>query len=152
MRTALITSIMLFLLAGNVARANGNTGVGIIIGEPTGICAVKKMSDTNSLAAALAWSLDGKSSLHLHADYLFHRNDLLPLPFYYGIGGRVKLVEDNKNDETDAYIGLRVPLGVTYLFPDFPIDCFLEIVPLFDLLPGTGLDLNAAIGIRYYLN
>jgi hypothetical protein len=150
MKAISATAILLLLFTGNVARAANSMGVGVIIGEPTGICAVKNISDSNSLAAALAWSLDSNSSLHLHADYLFHRNDLLPLPFYYGIGGRVKLVEDNNNDETDAHIGLRIPLGVTYLFPDYPVDCFFEIVPLFDLLPGTDFDLNAAIGIRYY--
>ncbi len=150
MKTTLTTAILVLLFAGSTARATGSTGIGVIIGEPTGICAVKKISDSNSLAAALAWSLDSNSSMHLHVDYLFQRNDLLPLPFYFGIGGRVKLVEDNNNNESDAHIGLRIPLGVTYQFTDYPVDCFFELVPLFDLLPGTGFDLNAAIGIRYY--
>ena len=153
MRTTFTTILLLLLFAGNfVLAANNEMGVGIIVGEPTGICAVNKMNDSNSLAAAIAWSLTGNSSLHLHIDDLFHRDDLLALPFYYGGGIRVLLVEnsENEDDNRTTHLGIRLPLGVIYQFDPHPIDAFFEVVPVFDLHPDTDFDINAAVGVRYY--
>ncbi len=153
MRTTLTTAILMLLIAGSTVKAaDSGMGAGFIIGEPTGICAVNKMNDSNSLAAAVAWSLTGNSSLHLHIDDLFFRNDLLALPFYYGGGIRVLLVENGENEDENraTRLGVRLPLGVTYQFKPHPIDMFFEVVPIFDLLPGTDFDLNAAVGVRYY--
>jgi hypothetical protein len=50
----------------------------------------------------------------------------------------------------DPLIGVRVPIGLDYLFSDAPIDIFLEIVPILDLAPATEFDLGGGIGIRYW--
>ena len=60
-------------------------------------------------------------------------------------GVRVKL-------EADIRIGIRVPVGILYLFESVPIDLFLEIVPIFDLYPATEFTANAGLGIRYYFS
>jgi len=49
-------------------------------------------------------------------------------------------------------LGLRLPVGLTYLFDGAPVDLFLEAVPSLDLLPGTSFDLDAALGARYWFN
>jgi hypothetical protein len=67
------------------------------------------------------------------------------MPLYYGIGARFRFGSSQK-----ARVGVRGVLGINYLFEQFPVDAFLEFVPVFDLLPKTELELNAAIGIRYY--
>jgi hypothetical protein len=83
-------------------------------------------------------------------DYLVHFFSRLDidrgsLPLYVGIGGRVKF-EDND----DNLVGVRIPLGATYLFEDAPIDVFFEVVPIMDLSPETKFRLNAALGFRYF--
>jgi len=35
------------------------------------------------------------------------------------------------------------------LFADTPLDIFVEVVPVLDLVPDTDLDFNGAVGIRY---
>ena len=135
-------------------------GVGVIIGEPTGIVIKKWIGADTAFDVAAAWSFSENASFQLHGDYLIHNFSLLDrddlkgnLPVYYGIGGRIKLKENNagrgRNDE-DTLIGVRVPLGISYLFADAPVDIFFEIAPLLDLIPDTEFSVNSAIGARYY--
>ena len=155
------------LLAAGVAsfgaaqeRPGNGFGVGVMVGEPTGLSLKKWIRDDRALDAGIAWSFSGSDSLHLHADYLVHRFDLLSgpaakgrMPLYFGLGARVKLHGDDNGkgrDDGDARVGVRAPLGITYLFDDAPFDLFVEVVPVLDLVPDTDVDLNAAIGARFY--
>ena len=74
---------------------------------------------------------------------------------YYGAGGRIKLKDDDNSKErsnSDTRVGIRIPIGVTYIFENKPLDLFIEVVPILDVVPETDLRLNAALGIRYYFN
>lgn len=133
------------------AQSSGGRGVGVIVGEPTGLSFKKWIDNVRALDAGIAWSLSKNESLHLHVDYLFHRFDRISnievkgkLPLYFGIGVRVQL------NDADDVVGVRAPLGISYLLPDAPIDLFVELVPILDIVPGTEFNLNAALGARYY--
>ena len=139
---------ILFLSAAN-AQSKG-IGLGLIVGEPTGISFKYWTGSTTAFDAALAWSFIDEGAFHIHGDYIFHNFTLITipegkLPFYYGIGARIKTANDTK-------LGVRVPLGLAYLFNSAPIDIFLEIVPILDLTPKTDFAINAALGARYYFN
>jgi hypothetical protein len=135
-------------------------GLGIILGEPTGVSLKGWQGKSTAIDGALAWSFAGNDFFQIHGDYLSHNFALLKvekgkLPFYYGIGGRIKFFGDGSNrrgrDNNDkTRIGVRVPLGLAYLFERTALDIFLEVVPILDLIPETEFDLNAAIGIRYF--
>jgi hypothetical protein len=123
-------------------------GLGLIVGEPTGLSAKLWIADGSAIDAAAAWSFGKTSAFHFHADYLLHFLDVIDVqkgrvPLYLGVGARVKL-------EADIRIGIRIPVGIMYLFESVPIDLFLEVVPLLDLFPATEFTANAGIGIRYY--
>lgn len=125
-------------------------GVGIIAGEPTGVSFKYWTGSTTAFDAALAWSFVDEAAFHLHADYILHNFTLIrieegKLPFYYGIGARLKTAHD-------AQLGVRVPLGLAYLFATAPVDIFLEVVPILDLTPKTDFRINAALGARYFFN
>jgi len=47
-------------------------------------------------------------------------------------------------------VGLRIPVGLEYIFSGERVDIFLEIVPLLDLVPDTDFSLNGGIGVRYF--
>jgi hypothetical protein len=135
-------------------------GVGVMVGEPTGLSLKKWIGEDRAIDAGIGWSFSDYDAFHFHVDYLFHRFGLLldegrgdRLPVYVGIGGRIKLKdhEDGKGrDHDDDSFGIRIPLGISYLFADVPVDIFAEIVPTFDVAPDTDLDLGAAVGARYY--
>ena len=52
---------------------------------------------------------------------------------------------------SDDKIGIRIPVGLSYLFANSPLEFFVEVVPLLDLSPDTELDFNGGLGLRYYL-
>lgn len=145
----LIPAIFLFLFFTEAANAqSGKFGAGIIAGEPTGLSLKYRLSENNAIDAAAAWSFLKEAAFHVHADYLFHDYSLInvskgKLPFYYGIGARLKLSEKSR-------VGVRIPLGLSYEFANSPVDIFLEVVPLLDLAPSTELNLNGAVGVRFY--
>jgi hypothetical protein len=143
------------------ARA-GNFGLGVIAGEPTGLSLKVWLDGRHAVDAGLGWSFSENESFHVHGDYLWHNFGLLSqsqvqgrLPVYYGVGARLKMEDegdghDNGKNEDDALFGVRFPLGIDWIATAAPIDVFVEIAPILDLLPGTDLSFNAAIGVRYW--
>ncbi len=137
-------------------------GVGIMVGEPTGLSAKKWISDTTAIDATAAWSFADFSSFQLHVDYLLHNYDLIKakelpgrLSVYYGIGGRIKFKGSNAgkgsgNNDEDARLGVRVPVGLSYTFKENPVELFTEIVPILDIAPETKFGVGIGIGARYY--
>ncbi len=101
-------------------------------------------------AHAAAWSFTRNGSFHFHADYLIHGFGLLKtkkgsLPVYYGIGGRVLFEDETK-------VGVRIPVGISYIFEDAPLDLFFELGPVLDLVPRTEMTLAGFVGLRYYFH
>jgi hypothetical protein len=148
---------MVLLLSGAGARA-GELGLGVMLAEPTGLSAKLWLDPATAIDAAAAWSFSGADRLQLHGDWLLHRYDVFPgidpyygrLPLYFGLGARVRFNDDRRGHEGESVLGLRVPVGVSYLFARAPFDVFAEVVPILDLTPDTRLDVNAAIGGRFY--
>lgn len=143
----LLAAVLLY--SASVAQEK-NIGLGIIAGEPTGISGKLWTENHTAFDAAMAWSFGKEGKLHLHGDYLFYNFNLFnvesgQLPLYYGIGGKLKLGGDNT-------VGIRIPVGLNYIFANAPLDVFFEIVPVLDLIPGTEFDLNGGVGIRYFFN
>jgi hypothetical protein len=148
-------ALLLFCLNAGQAQGSG-FGLGIIIGEPTGLSMKAWLGEGSAFDLAAAWSFEGRGFLHLHGDYLRHADVIdVPkgfLPFYYGIGARLRIREDDRPRDADEDIlfGIRIPLGMTYLFVNAPLDLFVEIAPVVELVPSTDVDLDGGIGIRFY--
>jgi len=142
--TLTIFVVTCFPLVG-FAQQKGKFGIGAILGTPTGISAKFWISECNAIDGAASWSSNGNS--HFHFDYLWHnftqfKVERGSLPLYYGVGLRF---ESNKEAES----GIRGSVGIAYLFAEAPFEAFFEIAPFLQLTPGTGVGLDAAIGIRY---
>ncbi len=135
--------------SGAYAQQSG-FGAGIILGEPTGLSFKGWTSGTNAIDAGIAWSFRNPSSFHFHADYLWHNFSVFKttetIPLYYGIGGRVKIGKDGE----DTRFGVRAVIGVDYIFKSAPVDIFLELAPVVDLVPGTDLTANGGLGVRFW--
>jgi len=147
-RLVLVSVLTTVLFCGHTVAKERGFGLGVIVGEPTGLSGKWWIEDSAAVDAAAAWSFGEKSAVHLHADYLFHSFSLLKvekgrLPVYFGIGGRIKF-------ESNSKVGVRIPVGVDYIFTGAPLDIFLELVPLLDLVPNTKFLFNGGIGVRYF--
>lgn len=132
--------------AGRLDRSE--TELGVMLGEPTGLSGKWWRSSSNAIDAGLAWSFRKEGHLHVHADYLFHyfENSEIEdgtIPYYLGIGGRVRF------EEEDTRVGVRFAAGLEYYKEDLPFGFFFEIAPILDIVPETELDVNGGIGVRY---
>lgn len=154
MRLSVIVAFVLVLSLSSLASGQialvdaGDIEVGILLGEPTGLSAKLWTTGNTAFDLGVAWSFGDGGNFHLHADYLFHNFDFFDvdtgsLPIYVGIGGRVRLEDD------DSRVGLRVALGLEYIMENNPFSFFFEVAPIVDFLPETEADVNGGIGVRY---
>jgi len=150
----------LFGLMATSAFAQDKFGLGLIVGEPTGLSVKYWLDDKQAVDGAVAWSFWDDDGLSLHADYLWHNYEFLnvgetdgKVPLYFGGGTRLKFRhnEGRHHDDNDLVFGLRAPVGISYIFNGKPLDLFAEIAPILDLAPDVDLAFSIAVGVRYYL-
>lgn len=139
--------LIIVLLCSNVLARTRGLGLGIILSESVGISSKLWIGKHTAIDGAISWDSD---SLRVHADHIYHDFNLIKiekgeLPIYYGIGARLDF-----GDYYATIFGVRIPVGLSYIFETAPIDIFFEVVPVFDLEPKTELNINAGIGIRYF--
>jgi hypothetical protein len=156
-----VIALCLFLaVQGSVSQERG-FGLGVIIGEPTGIGAKLWTSPVNAFDFGLGWSIggdrigkytgnyNGGSRVHFHMDYLWHFFDAMhskeQFPLYCGFGGRF-----NSGAGYDASVAVRGVFGIAWFPHNTSIDVFLELVPSLQLTPSTGFGMDAGIGARYF--
>lgn len=156
-----VITLCLFL-AVQVSHAQERSfGLGVIIGEPTGLSAKLWTSSTNAFDFGLGWSIggdrignykgnyEGGSRVHFHMDYLWHSFEAIHsserFPLYYGFGGRI-----NSGAGYDASVAVRGVIGIAWLPRNTPIDIFLELAPSLQLTSSTGFAIDAGFGARYF--
>jgi hypothetical protein len=141
---------LLAVLWAAPARAdNGSFGVGLVLGQPTGITGAYELSDDTALDAALGLALFDGRDFYFHLEFLytpfpsFLRGNSVDLSAYLGIGGWTIAAGD-------TVLGARAPFGLSLDFTNAPIQIFAELSVLIALVPDTGADVRGAAGFRYY--
>lgn len=150
-RLCLAVLLILALLATatpSLALEKGRElGLGIVLGEPSGVLGQFFMTRSSLLDVTLAWSLDDWAMVA--ADYQIY-NNLADAPpewmWYYGGGGYVAFPENS-----DGIIGVRIPVGISYSFPRSIVDVWLEIDPALQLAPDTEAELQGGAGVTFWL-
>jgi hypothetical protein len=156
----MMVTLMLVFVASSTASAR--FGLGVMLGEPTGLSIKQWKTNQHAVDGALAWSFEHDGLFHIHADYLYHDYHLLAelipgrhAPAYIGVGTRFAInerVEANHPGHVDVRLGMRFPVGASYLFTNYPLEFFIELAPTLDVLPETSFEMNAALGMRFYFN
>lgn len=154
-RYYLLFALVLLLSTQFTNAQTKNFGLGVMLGEPTGISAKLWTANNNALAFGLGWSTyhprydESGSHVHFHMDYLWHSFDSIrseeKFAFHYGIGGRFK---DRGGD--NGSLAIRGVGGLNWYPKDVPIDLFLELAPSLELTPSTGFGIDGALGARFY--
>ena len=151
-----ITLCLFLIIQASVAQER-KFGLGIILGEPTGISAKLWTSNENAFDFGLGWSIggdrlgrfdgnyNGGSRVHFHMDYLWHSFEAIHsterFPLYYGIGGRI-----NTGAGYSSSAAVRGVLGIAWMPRETPIDIFLELVPSLQFTSSTGFAIDAGSG------
>jgi hypothetical protein len=138
-----------FMGPSSAALRGRELGLGMVLGEPSGVLGQFFMTRNSLLDVTLAWSLDNDVGLLAAADYQIYNNIADAPPewsWYYGLGGYLAFPEDE-----DGVLGARVPLGIAYSFPRSIVDLWLEIDPGLQLLPDTEAELMGGVGITFWI-
>jgi hypothetical protein len=161
--------VLAVLLAGTPALADddaagekgrpaekGTLGIGIILGEPTGITAKLYLKDDQAIQAS-AGAAFVANGLQVNGDYVFHPwilqdKDTFVLPVYIGPG--VRFIDYSGGSQSSSHFaaGLRVVGGMLFDFKNVPLDAFVEVAGVleYDFSKGAGVGLNLGAGVRYY--
>lgn len=153
MKNAAFTFISFFMFS---ISAHADFGLGIIIGSPTGLSAKLSQGSNHAIDAAMAWDLND-DHFHIHADYLWLKNaglrlDNVALDWYFGVGGRLVILDNDhrRNHDDDYRLGVRGPIGIGYTFRDPRIEVFGELALIFNLIESTSVGIDGGIGARFH--
>ncbi len=127
----------------------GQTGLGGIIGTPSGLSLKIYGTDRSSFTAydfLLAYDLDRFFFFSLHG--LFERPlPDSPLNYFFGPGALLG-ARERPRDNNEMVLGLSVNFGINFFTERFEV--FLQVTPRLHLIPATEGDLGGGIGLRYY--
>ena len=152
--------------------ANKTFGLGLELGEPTGLNGKVFVSPSVALDFGAGymyrhWYFHQAEGFHTYLDVLFHPVVLahasgFELPFYIGVGGRFwsfHWCEGNVCGYPGQAFGIRIPVGIDFDFNNVPLDLFLQLVPVVDFVYGDYYDrypdrghfgLDFSVGLRYW--
>jgi hypothetical protein len=152
----------LFFFAAYASGQERHFGLGVVVGEPTGISAKYWTTPSNALTFGVGWYHQAVvwvgphryyyagTRLHIHADYLWHSFEAIQsterFPLHYGIGARLET-----GNAFPGSFGVRGVVGLSWLPRGTPLDVFLELAPTLFLAPSTGIGMGAGIGVRYFI-
>lgn len=151
MKKLVLIAFVFISISNNIYSQQSGTGVGVMVGEPTGLSAKFWVGNNEAFAGGLGWHFIGPhDGFNFHLDYLYHIDNAIhsnvQFPLYYGFGVRLREVG------SEFGLGFRGVGGILLNLNPEPIDIFFELAPVFKLLPETNLELDAALGARYYFN
>ena len=129
------------------AQEGSSFGLGILVGQPSGLVAKLWQGKTEALDFGLAYSFEGY--FQVYGDYLYHFPDALAkthiqnLTPYVGVGGSFSAA-------TTVAVGIRIPVGVEWMPVNPSIGVFLELAPGIHVIPSTSGRIQGGVGVRYY--
>ncbi|MGE0547333.1 MAG: hypothetical protein AB7O24_08910 [Kofleriaceae bacterium] len=141
--------VLVFVLLAAVPRsASADVGLGLFIGDPSGIDLKLDLGRRSALDILLGWNTfrEGRSG-YGHVTYLYTlaagRGRSVVVPLRLGIGGAVY----GFRNDVDA--GVRAPFQVGLRFRRTPIEIYGEVA-LFVTFLDDWWDVQGGLGLRFY--
>jgi hypothetical protein len=135
-----------------LSPAKGLFGIGVVLGEPSGVSGKYWLSKYRAVDGAFGYSFGDRFRFTM--DYLVQTDELLSkdFSFYYGIGGSISGGRGYiaKPRPGDFALGARGVIGVSHFFKRAPLDAFLELAPIIFIAPPLGLSIDFCFGVRVY--
>ncbi len=128
-------------------------GIGIVIGDPTGL-SLKFWGISQNSAIQLNVGGGGfisPANLAVSSSLLFHTilTRETPIVGYLGIGALVGIEQGKR----EVVFGILIPLGLEFIFREIPLDLFFEVPPVVVIKSNgdVGAGLTLGIGLRFIL-
>ncbi len=144
-------------------------GLGFNVGEPMGLSAKLFVAPGNAIDFGLSFyrpygghcydrnnhwvGCDSNGQSSINADYLWQdqlARGTVRLDWHIGVGGRMWFYNPDAGAR-NFLLGARMPLGLDLTFdnPRF-LEVFIELSPVFYLIPATYFDIEPQLGVRFY--
>jgi len=141
--------VLLFLWTLQAFSQKGSIGLGITLGNPTGITAQYWTGEITAVKVNFGRQISGINHLLLAADFLVHpwsfdsEGDLIRL--YLGAGAGLGFI-------SDLSLSLRTTQGAAYFFEGLPLEVHADLNPSLQLVgPGdVKVFLGGFLGLRWY--
>jgi hypothetical protein len=151
LRTVLLVLTVLVLTAGfafpGALEKRNEIGLGIILGEPSGLNGQFFWNEHSSVGVTVAWSL--RDWFFASGDYQME-NRLGDSPpewrWFWGLGGYIGAPADE-----GGRLGARIPLGIKYKIPKSVVDVWGEVVPALQIIPDTKAQIQGGIGLTFWI-
>ena len=134
----------------------GTLGVGLVIGEPTGISGKLYLEDDQAIQAAIGPAFIG-GGIALHGEFVIHPwilqdREAFVLPVYLGPGVRFVNYYGGRDGESSFAVGALGVVGMLFDLKEVPLDVFVELGggAEYNFTDGWGPVLNVGAGVRYY--
>ncbi len=179
MKTSLRVTLTLVALASGSAKlahatevgSGRNFGLGFQIGDPTALVGKVFVGNSNAIDFGVGFFNYGRGrcydskgrwygcdggyrNLSLHGDFLWQDNlarGSAKLDWHIGAGARVHFSNNEFRDRTELGLQARMPVGLDLTFekPSF-LELFFELAPGIWVYPGLYIDIDVALGARFY--
>src|SRR5687768_14864533 len=125
--------------SGKRFESNKTLGLGLEIGTPFGLTGKYFLGPDTALQFGIGtiYHWRDRDGVNAYLDFLWHPVSLasipaFELPLYFGIGGRLWIVDDyrfrdNRYDDGVYGLGVHVPVGVAFDFNNIPLDAFAQV-------------------------
>ena len=153
--------IVATLLFAAAPPARAEVGVGLFVGEPTGLDVKLDLSRKSALDIVLGyyshWRHYDTDGAYGHLTYLVQplvaHGDSVLVPLRLGIGFAIFDESGRFNDDLNAAV--RVPFEIGFRFRRTPLEIYVEIALKVTFLDGEPydhdtVDLDGGIGLRFY--
>jgi hypothetical protein len=152
-RTVLTLLVALFLCSAsafsetNASPSRNEIGLGLVLGEPSGINGQFYWDQRSSIGVTVAWST--RDWFFAAADY--QRDEKLAdsppeWRWFWGAGAYIGAPAKER-----GLLGARIPLGLKYHIPQSPVDVWGEIVPALRIIPDTKPEIQGGIGVTFWI-
>lgn len=151
-RAALVVALGLVAMGGGVlAQARSDIGVGLILGEPTGVTALFEVNDVNEVDVGIGGST--YRSVSVWGDFLWTQPKVFGtqsefqrgLVGYFGPG-----MFFDRLGALGMGLGLRGLFGVRWSIPASAFKLHFEMAPAISLLPAATFGFQAGLGGRFH--
>ncbi len=165
----MLIGAILAIAAANAADPS-SFGAGLVVGDTTGVSLGYRPTEWNAVEVGLGYDILDRG-LKGSADYLqsvavIDPDRYIRIPIYVGLGAglgrdigereeRIPVAAETPGIEDAGAEGrtdvsARVPIGASILFLNAPVEFFAHAVPSLRVVPDRQLDVDGALGFRYY--
>lgn len=142
-------------MAQQAHAGGGNIGLGLVGEDPSGLTLKLGLGEKQALDFRLGLGFRFDNAFLFQGNYLIDLFDVasngnFKLPFYIGVGGTLFVFNNNGNGNGGIGVTARVPIGLDMELNAVPVDIFFEVAPQLRLIPEIDVDIDGAIGVRYF--